>query len=62
MNKEDFKIYREGHLEGYEIGLRDSAYVEKRLRTFLEGVIIGILCGIGIFTISLISLKLRGIL
>jgi len=25
MKSKDFKIYREGHLEGYEIGLRDGA-------------------------------------
>jgi hypothetical protein len=34
MKSKDFKIYREGHLEGYEIGLRDGAYIEKILKIF----------------------------
>ena len=62
MNNKDFKIYREGHLEGYEIGLRDGAYIEKKLNIFSEGFICGMLTGIGIFTISLILLKFGGML
>jgi len=32
MNNKDFKIYREGHLEGYNFGLKDMANFERRFR------------------------------
>lgn len=32
MKSKDFEIYREGHLEGYEIGLKDMANYEKRFK------------------------------
>ena len=62
MNKKDFQIYREGHLEGYEIGLRDGIYIEKKLKYFSEGFIVGALTGIGIFVMILIILKNMGVL
>jgi len=45
-----------------EIGLRDGAYIEKKLNIFSEGFICGMLTGIGIFTISLILLKFGGMI
>jgi hypothetical protein len=32
MKNKDFKIYKEGHLEGYKIGLRDMANYERRFK------------------------------
>ena len=32
MNNKDFKIYKEGHLEGYNFGLKDMANFERRFR------------------------------
>ena len=62
MNNKDFKIYKEGHLEGYEIGLRDGAYVKKALKIFSEGFIVGLISGMGILTLILIICKIGGIL
>jgi len=62
MKNKDFKIYREGHLEGYEIGLRDGAYIEKTLKIFLYGFIVGLISGMGILTLILIICKIGGLL
>lgn len=32
MKSKDFEIYKEGHLEGYKIGLRDMANYERRFK------------------------------
>ena len=32
MDNKEFKIYKEGHLGGYEIGLRDMANYERRFK------------------------------
>ena len=62
MKDKDFEIYREGHLEGYEIGLRDGAYVQKALKIFSEGFIVGLISGMGILTLILIICKIGGLL
>lgn len=60
MKNSDFKIYREGHLEGYELGLKDGIYINLKLKIWAEAFSLGILTGIGLFTIILILLKFRG--
>lgn len=62
MNNKDFKIYREGHLEGYGLGLKDGNYINLKLKIWAEAFSLGILVGIGLFTTSLILLKIGGVL
>ena len=62
MKNKDFTIYREGYLEGYDIGLKDGGLITFSIknRIFFYGFLLGIIFGIGVFVIGLIYLKLGG--